>query len=453
MADSMKQFTSHAPLQLRLRFFRTPLLPAIPDSKSIGLNLIIFARRYVDYASFFFFTYEVLLWLVGWWESCLSWKFWRELPSHIALYNLTPHHFHPTMGNTFCGNPSGPALRNSQHGDETNCTDTASLSGFSGTESAHLNSVRKSVCQETNGDASFIGVVWKHAHFHAGGGHGQSQSAQRCSQLGAICNTLSISDSLNCVLKQKFNSDDFLEFTSIILTTGNHSRSTLDFAWEVCCCDGSSISGKDTTPARNIIRLCLEISALVHYMLLDEAFETSNGSVSLREERNSNGEKNMIQSLTNSLLEYASCNGGNEFDFGGHSNSTASPEANDNESITKQQFTEWQRKTLRDLLNNSIVQFFHILFFPPKYNNASATNGLFRQYTRPPILYSSKERMAQNAARLKQDEVVPIKSVFGKNYMEGAGGDSLGRLASTVSSPEVFVFTSVSASKFGNKVQ
>ncbi len=49
MTDTMKQFTRYLPPQPRLCFLRTaPLLPDIPDSNELGLNLIILERHLTE---------------------------------------------------------------------------------------------------------------------------------------------------------------------------------------------------------------------------------------------------------------------------------------------------------------------------------------------------------------------------------------------------------------------
>eukprot|EP00804_Cyclotella_cryptica_P022348 CCRYP_015918-RB/>CCRYP_015918-RB protein AED:0.21 eAED:0.21 QI:250/1/1/1/1/1/2/733/633 len=373
------------------------------------------------------------------------------------------------MGNTLCGAPSAPtqATTHDAHDHDAECT-----YGSSGTEveCKHLLNVRRSVCHEETAHMNFVSLIWKYAHRLAldskdiEGGEVPQWIESRCQQIETISSSSRTYAQMNCLLRQKFlAADDFLEFFSKILW-GNHMYA-VDFAWEVCNVDGGDdIISKDSLPAKDVIQFFVQTGILVHYMHLDHAFEVvDNGSLGLREPRNLNGEQNIIQSLANSLMEYsASARGLSTFEYGGHTNTNAtSGTIEDDASITKREFIEWQRKVVPDLLHNGIVRFFHVLFFPPeKSGDPSFANerqsALFRRYNRLlPILHSSQEKVPRIASRLKKGEVVPSTSaVFGKNHVEikeKKNGDSVGCAAKTAFSPPMFVFTTISASKLGNE--
>lgn len=356
------------------------------------------------------------------------------------------------MGNAFSNcSGSAPALTaSSQNNDQS---ESSSYGCFNKVESAHLLKVQQSVCEEIKNvqeDVDFIGVVWKHAHSCAlsnGEGNYTSNVLQRCEQLQTVSTSLKSASALSHALMQKFitlDSNSFVEeFVSNLCSGAYGNKTTLDFVWEVCCCDGSTINMKDKVPAENVIHLLLDVAELAHCMLMDDAFEM----IKLKDERNS-----MIQSLTSSVLDCAT-NCPKEFGFSGSSMPNAALETRD-QSINKRGFMEWQRKVVPDIFHNSFEQFVQILLFPPKLDTKQ-TVPLFRAYKRfVPSMLSSKEMMPRTAAKLKEGEVVPMKSaVFGPNHSNNkTSADSTGQTASTLFVPEVFVFTAISASKFGSKV-
>jgi hypothetical protein len=354
------------------------------------------------------------------------------------------------MGNAFsdCAGSSTPALKNSQtHNDLSE-----SYGHFNRVESNHLQSIHTTICKEIKSgksDVNVIELVWKHAH--------SQECSHKCKQLEAASTGLKYTDAVNIALRQKFLDtalcpSDFIEFLSNTCTGAYGNKTTLEFIWEICCCfDGSTNKVRDKILARDVIQLCIEVSELVHYMMFDDAFESKDGVVAMKEPRNDNRVKSVIQSLTNSLLECSRSCQQQDFEYGGNGPNTTS--AGGEELVAKREFMEWQRRVVPDLLNNSVAQFMQNLFFP------SVDNGqLSRNPNRlVPILHSSKELMPRTAAKLKEGEVVPMKStVFGLNHAnpsaEQTSTDTEGRAASTMFNSEVFVFTTISRSKFGNKV-
>ena len=351
------------------------------------------------------------------------------------------------MGNAFsdCAGSSAPALMNT-HNDQSE-----SSGHFNRVESNHLQFIHTTICEEIKSgqsDVNVIELVWRHAH--------SQECSHKCKQLKEASISLKYTDAINIALRRKFLDtalcpSDFIEFLSNICTGAYGNKTTLEFIWDICCCfDESTNNMRDKILARDIIQLCVEVSELAHYMMLDDAFESKDDAVAMKEPRNDYRVKIIIQALTNSLLECArSCQ--QDFEYGGNGPNTVS--ADGAELVAKSEFTEWQRRVIPDLLNNSVAQFMQNLFFP------SVDNGqLSRNHNRlVPILHSSKELMPRTAAKLKEGEVVPMKStVFGLNHAnpsaEQTSTDTAGRAASTMFNPEVFVFTTISRSKFGNKV-
>ena len=287
------------------------------------------------------------------------------------------------------------------------------------------------------------------------------------------------------VVDKKEADEQFLEFASNMLWRhgrGHNQKNTLDFAWNVCqhICINSSGNGQSnstdgTVLAKDIIELCFQSAIMIHYMLQDDAFDNAasgdgkaNRTMALLEPRNTTAENNTIQALANSLLEYAQHyradhKFGGYGGGGGFDTSTSSAEATNpaEGTVTKREFSEWQRKVVPDLMCYSIVKFFQVLFFPPGLSqlqqNQQPTDGspqfLFQQYTPTfPIIHSSKELASRNA----NTEIIPVLSpVFGSNVRKQTSdnSDDENISATTLLSPPVFAFVSISASKFGEKVR
>ena len=281
---------------------------------------------------------------------------------------------------------------------------------------------------------------------------------QRCKQLETITRYLNVMNPLNYLLRQKFLETDntsFFEFLSNVCTGAYNNKTTLDFVWEMCCYDGSKVDMTSKLSAFDIVTKCFEIAELAHYMLIEDAFELSNdGSTVLKEPRNTTRVKGTIQSLNNSLVEYTTSFQTNH-DYGGlPTRKTVATDEND--TVSKSEFTEWQRKIVPDLFRNSVEQFLQILLFPPEYDKQAFTPLFRRHNCIVPILHSSTELIPRIASKLKNGNVVPMKSaVFGPNYANSqvkTNNDSTGRAPTTIFLPEVFAFTAISSSKFGNNV-
>jgi hypothetical protein len=350
------------------------------------------------------------------------------------------------MGNAFsdCAGSPAPALPNSQ----TQNDQTESLGCFNKTESTHfhLQFIHTTICEKIRSEQSDVNVielVWRES------AHPQKYN-EKCKQFKAVSTSLKYTAAINFALRQKcldtaLCPSDFIEFLSNIFTGAYGNQTTLEIIWEICCWDESAINLKDKILACDIIQLCVEVSELAHYIMLDDAFESTGGAIVMKESRNNNRMKSIIQSLTSSLLEYArSCQQDSEY---GMTLPADMISTDGKELVSKRAFMEWQRRLVPDLLNNSLAQFMRILFF----GQPSRNYGRF-----VPILHSSKELTPRTASKLKEGEVLPIKSsVFGANHAiintEQTSTDNAGRAASTTFNPEVFVFTTISRSKFGNK--
>ena len=357
------------------------------------------------------------------------------------------------MGNAFSdcsGSSPAHALTNAQ-----NSRPCESNGYFSEIESTHIRQVQqeaKEVAMASVNDAvHLILAIWRHAH-HLGMNNSEIDSLaniymQRYKTIETFCPCLNSMKSLTCALRQKIlHGIDFVEFVSEICSGAYGNRTTLDFVWDICCCDGEEIHLEQTTPAKTIVGICVEIAELAHHMTLDQELEES---------RNIKRVEAVMESFTNSLLEYAnSSNQDPSFDLGG-SIAANVPSTEKKESISKRTFMEWHRKVTPDLLHNSVGKFFLMLFFPPRHYLIKQSETLFRKYNRI-VLHSSKELIPRTAAKLKEGEVVPMKSaVFGQNYAYTMSPttNSLTECAATATfPPEVFALTTMSASKFGNEV-
>lgn len=358
------------------------------------------------------------------------------------------------MGNVF----SDCAESQSTLARSQNNNDNSSYYGyFNKLESNHLHNIQEAVgARDNRKDINFIVVVWRCAHTLAdGGGKYASMTEQRCQRLDGICTSLNTVDALSYVLKEKLYQSHndlkglFVEFVSNICSGSYGHRTTLDFVWEICCCDGVEIQTRDRIPAERIIELCIDIAELTQYMI---TIDTSQ----MKEPTNASRKKAIIQSMTNSLLEYAKSNSRQDFSYEYGSNTTTNVVTSaDDRSINKRDFHEWQRKVAPDLLQNSVAQFLQVLLFPPQPDKSDRSVPMFRRYNGTiPVRHSSKELLPRTAAKLKEGEVVPMKSaLFGHNYVDDNTNEgSTGRAISKVFTPAVFAFTTISASKFGNKV-
>mmetsp|Transcript_31166 Transcript_31166/g.54145 ORF Transcript_31166/g.54145 Transcript_31166/m.54145 type:complete len:494 (+) Transcript_31166:421-1902(+) len=241
---------------------------------------------------------------------------------------------------------------------------------------------------------------------------------------------------MNAALEKIFmNNDQFLEIVSNILgLQGHHQKDSFEFV-----CNVLYSSGDESIPAKDVVELCFHSASALHFLLQEDAF---GDTMELIERRNISEENNMIQSMTNSLLEYATNSRGNH-NFGGYGDAGASTDTSTAATIadgriTKREFSEWQRKVVPDLIYCSMAKFQHVLLFPQSQ----------RQTANPfPFLRSSKEITSRTTTKMKAGEIMPISShVFGDNFMSAASST-----ATTLLSPPVFAFTSISMPKFGDK--
>eukprot|EP00584_Thalassiosira_punctigera_P005888 CAMPEP_0172537696 /NCGR_PEP_ID=MMETSP1067-20121228/9249_1 /TAXON_ID=265564 ORGANISM="Thalassiosira punctigera, Strain Tpunct2005C2" /NCGR_SAMPLE_ID=MMETSP1067 /ASSEMBLY_ACC=CAM_ASM_000444 /LENGTH=606 /DNA_ID=CAMNT_0013323051 /DNA_START=155 /DNA_END=1975 /DNA_ORIENTATION=+ len=330
--------------------------------------------------------------------------------------------------------------------------------GFSRQEAQHLTALRSLVCQEEQkSERNFISMIWRCSHLLSLNSllqspllsisneleieahlaqHSPSQLAvvqKRCRKLDVLLADFASMIKMNAALKRIFmGNDQFLEIVSNILH-GYHQKDSVEFIRNASCNDC-----EESFSAKGAVELCFQTASVLHYILEEDAFDDTPGLI---EQRNVSEEDKMINSLANSLLEYAK-NSRDDQRFGGYGGAGASAgvSATSNMlegSVTKREFSEWQRKVVPDLMYCSVAKFQHVLFFPLKQQAANPF----------PFLRSSNEITSQTTTKLKAGEIIPISShVFGKNFMSSAGTTS-----TTLLSPAVFSFVSISMPKFGQK--
>jgi len=335
--------------------------------------------------------------------------------------------------------------------------DTSNYHGLSPQEIDHLSTLRRLVLQESSNNAAtpdqdFLMIIWQCSHllslnntpssldtiseFEA---HLMNTSPtelelvqKRCQWLTELLPTFTTIRKMNSALEVLFNSDDFVQKVSQMLVHNNQST-TLNFLFSIM--SSSDASEESSISANDMIKLCFEMASLSHYILQNY---TNAPTIEILEGINTSYENDMVQSMTNSLLEYAKSSlDNNQHDFGGYQTTTiessiASTTSVPDGNVTKRFFSEWQRKTVPDLLSCSISKFLHVLFFSPE--GAQSNNQ------KPfPIIRSCKEITSQTTTKLKDGEILPMSShVFGTNTTPHL-------------SPQIFAFASISKHKFGEK--
>ncbi|KAL7472780.1 hypothetical protein ACHAXS_013152 [Conticribra weissflogii] len=394
--------------------------------------------------------------------------------------------------------------------------------GFSELEHRHFTRLRRIVCQDRSGlppqqyndaDSScFTSLVWKCSNILALyaetiGQPSETVNAedmegilvqkypedmatitQRSSHLETICKVSKFGGAMDRSLRQIFFDDSdacdgganeqFVEFVSNMVWRhgrGHNQKDTLDFLWKTCQ-NYCKMNAKDQAggngeyiPAAVIVQHCFFSAITMHYMLQNSLPDFYANEI---DERNLSAENFITQSMTYSLLEYAT-NSRIEHNFGGYgmdtgfsstqqTTSSGNPSKLAETTVSKTEFYEWQRKVLPDLFACSIVQFFHVLFFPPGLSQQQLQTqqqqqyqkqGIFQTYAQPffPILRSSKELSSRNGLA----SIIPVSSpVFGSNVCERTSDDGGAKSFSVTSSlsPAIFCFASVSSNKFGDKV-
>ena len=339
-------------------------------------------------------------------------------------------------------------------------TATSSNYGFSKQDAQHLAALQRLVCQEQHNasDDSFMLVLWRCSHLlsinsklkspslpssvadieaHLGQ-HSLSEltlAQKEYGQLKVLFTQFTAVNKMDVTLSDLFMKEDcFLEKVSNLLGIhGNHQRDALDF---VC----TAYSDKDSISAKDVVGLCFETASVLNCILQEEIAEAV-------EARDVSAEESMLQALTNSLLEYAKSSRDNNY-FGGYENTGTSGSTTiskiEEGQVTRRELSEWQRKVVPDMLLCSVMRFLHILFFPQVDLQQQQQTPKSKSF---PIVRSSQEIISQTSNKVKEGEVMPISShVFGKNTV------SLSSCAPTpVLSPAIFVFASISMSKFGEK--
>eukprot|EP00985_Skeletonema_marinoi_P001756 scaffold698_cov195-Skeletonema_marinoi.AAC.12 len=384
----------------------------------------------------------------------------------------------------------------------SNISHVHNVNGFTPQEANYLSNLRdllrRQETQQKSSEYSCLASVWKYSHLLAlkelttssssspnDVTHIETQLMQqypqqielinnRCLQLDIIVSsnpdTLKAASRLSNALQHIICNNDeggknhFLEFVSNMIWRhgrGCNQHHTLDFIWNVCALNATAAE----LSSGDIIEFCCHTASMLHYMLQNEdAFNFQ--SMELHEPRVLATEASIIQTLTSSLNEYVTKTREHEHNFAGYgvtynSNSASSNNGGAEGCITKREFSEWQRKIVPDLLYCSVVRMFEVLFFPPELPShllsdlpKNTKNSIFQKYSRPfPILESSKEFTTKTTTKAG-DLTVVSSPVFGSNARSEGISDSANNSAAAVStllSPPIFAFTSISTTKFGEK--
>ncbi|KAL3816629.1 hypothetical protein ACHAXA_004811 [Cyclostephanos tholiformis] len=309
--------------------------------------------------------------------------------------------------------------------------------GFSSQEAQHLSSLRRlaTIDETKRSGSTFIEVLWILSRRHLAPPSDQS----RCQQVSALFSTFPSLSKLHPLEDIFVNHDQFLETLSYLIGDNEYRRNdvSMEFLSSVCICDDESI------PAYDVVELCFEMASISHYLLQENAFDDADGVIELMGMRNFSSENSIVQSMTNSLLEYAKKCREDDRHFGKYvgngafANSTSPMIADGN--VTRAELSDWQRKVVPDLILCSLARFLRVVLFPPEY-------ATFRQNgTKPfPTVRTSKEITSQITTRVKEGEIVPISSqIFGLI--------TNGQTAGTILSAPVFAFASISVPKLGEK--
>ncbi len=307
--------------------------------------------------------------------------------------------------------------------------------GFSIQEAQHLSSLRRlAIEEECSGSAPFVEVLWLLSRRHSASLSVQS----RCQQMSAL---FSIFPSLSKLhpLEDIFNKNDrFLETLSYLIGDNESRQNSVAMEFLSCVC----ISDDESISAYDVIELCFEMGSISHYLLQENAFDDVDSITELMGMRNILSENSIVQSMANSLLEYAKkCREDSHLEQyannGTFTNSAPSIIADG--KVTKAELSRWQRKVVPDLILCSLARFLRVVLLPPEHATSRRNAP-----TLFPTVRTSKEITSQTTTKLKEGEIVPLSSqIFGLN--------TNGRTAGTLLSPPVFAFASISVPKLGEK--
>ena len=215
----------------------------------------------------------------------------------------------------------------------------------------------------------------------------------------------------------------------------------------------SSTSDDGSIAAKDVIETCMDLASLYHRVLIQDALLDGNDGTNIESPIN---DDTMKQSMTNSVLEYVKNYRANQhFEYGEHATvSTFSPVSS--ATVNRREFIDWQRQVCPDLFQSSISRFLHFIIFPPQYIKSQRMQRL----TPFPTILSSKEFTSRTTIQSNGDEtcaegrerIISLSSaVFGTNTRSSSSisSDGLRAPATTYLSPSLFVFTTISLSKFG----
>jgi hypothetical protein len=306
--------------------------------------------------------------------------------------------------------------------------------GFSIHEEQHLSSIwRLAIDEERSGSATFVEFLWMLSRRHL-----TSPSVQsRCRQMSALFSIFPSLCKLHPLEDIFTNNDRFLETLSHLIGNNEYHRNnaSMEFLSSVCSSDDESISAYD------VIELCFEMASITHYLLQEDAFDEADRVTELMKMRNILSENSIMQSMANSLLEYAkkSREDGHFGQYVNNGASNATPSIIADGKVTKAELSDWQRKVVPDMILCSLSKFLRVVLFPPGY--ATSRRNVPTPF---PTVRTSKEITSKTTTKLKEGEILPLLSqIFGLNTDE--------RIAGTLLSPPLFAFSSISVSKLGEQ--
>eukprot|EP00578_Thalassiosira_sp_NH16_P026935 CAMPEP_0181102156 /NCGR_PEP_ID=MMETSP1071-20121207/14157_1 /TAXON_ID=35127 /ORGANISM="Thalassiosira sp., Strain NH16" /LENGTH=633 /DNA_ID=CAMNT_0023185095 /DNA_START=67 /DNA_END=1965 /DNA_ORIENTATION=- len=373
-------------------------------------------------------------------------------------------------------------------------TATNRCDGFAKREAQHLSTLRSLVLREqqrqkSEESRSLLPTIWRCSHLLSLNATLEEPSSSsigtasdieahlvrhapseltfvrgRCQQFELLLAEFTALTKMNASLRNIFTNDDhqFLERVSTLLGMhGNHSHASLEFVCDAVCAGACS---RGTIPAKDAIELCFETASVLNFIILREQSSGVPADDELVERRDISAEATMMNSMDNSLLEYAKSSRDNDNYFGGYTGDPGATAAGGTGTsaaaaastiakagqVTMREFSEWQRKVVPDLLHCSLTKFLQALLFPP------GRSPSHRQSPAPfPIVRSSQEITSpQTASKVREGGgrfIMPISShVFGENTASTTSNRGTAT-SSSLLSPPLFAFASISIPKFGEK--
>ncbi len=240
---------------------------------------------------------------------------------------------------------------------------------------------------------------------------------------------------------------------------GENQNFSLEF---ILSSNSSSIGDAGSFAPKAAIESCFVMAFLYHRVLLKDAMFDDDGGMNTDSSINND---TMIQSMTNSVLEYVKNYRAIQLiDNSAHATISIAPSTSDksSESVNRKEFIDWQRQVCPDFFQSSVSRFLHVILLPPQYIKSQRMLPLAPF----PTILSSKEITNRTTTATRQSNednkvlegrevIIPLSSiVFGANTQgcstRSINSSECGRApATTHLSSSLFAFTTISLSKFG----